>query len=253
MMIPIQVFAEDGTNTLQADNISIKIRHKIENKDYLSNLNLTFILESENIDDPMPEGSSDGKKEVTINANNDLDFGKISFTEAGTYEYTVSRKPMESLNLDTDDSVYKVLIDVYKDNTAVMIIKKVGDTGKFDKIEYTDTYYDTAVITYHLNGGTIDGSGEDISEEHRLGDEITIMKAPKKKGYKFDYWKGSRHYPGDKYTVTEDHEFSAIYIKEAVGKTDKGVRTGDDLTLLLFGAILFISLLASGAAIKRKE
>lgn len=44
----------------------------------------------------------------------------------------------------------------------------------------------------------------------KYGQKITIPKAPVKKGYKFLYWKGSKYYPGDKYTVTTSHKFTAL-------------------------------------------
>ena len=64
-------------------------------------------------------------------------------------------------------------------------------------------------IRYKLNGGTYDGSTEDIVEEHPEGSVISIHEAPEREGYTFDYWKGSEYQPGDEYTVTGDHVFEA--------------------------------------------
>ena len=64
-------------------------------------------------------------------------------------------------------------------------------------------------ITYDPNGGTIDGSRKPVKETHHIGDEITIRSAPSRSGYDFLYWKGSKYYPGDSYTVTGDHTFVA--------------------------------------------
>ena len=54
-----------------------------------------------------------------------------------------------------------------------------------------------------------DGSEADIVEIYDFGTEISIHKAPVRKGYTFDYWKGSEYHPDDAYTVTEDHTFIA--------------------------------------------
>lgn len=87
----------------------------------------------------------------------------------------------------------------------------------------------TAVISYDLNGGTLDGKTGIITEKHEVGEVITVMKAPKRKGYKFSYWKGSKYYPGDKYTVAEDHTLTAVWEKDKGGGGNGGndPQTGD--------------------------
>ena len=64
-------------------------------------------------------------------------------------------------------------------------------------------------ITYDPNGGLLDGSPDPVSSVHAAGEEITIREAPEREGYFFLYWKGSAYRPGDLYTVTEDHTFTA--------------------------------------------
>ena len=68
-------------------------------------------------------------------------------------------------------------------------------------------------ITYDLAGGTLDGKTGTITEEYKYGTEITIAAAPARDGYKFLYWEGSQYNPGDKYTVTGDHTFKAVWQK----------------------------------------
>ena len=69
-------------------------------------------------------------------------------------------------------------------------------------------------ISYDPNGGIINGSAGIITETHDAGEEITIMEAPVRSGYIFQYWKGSEYYPGDSYKVTGDHVFIAQWEKE---------------------------------------
>ncbi len=71
------------------------------------------------------------------------------------------------------------------------------------------------VITYVMNGGTYNGSPDDINEEHMLNEVITIHEAPVREGYTFLYWKGSEYQPGDQYTVVGDHTFVAQWEKNA--------------------------------------
>lgn len=64
-------------------------------------------------------------------------------------------------------------------------------------------------ITYDLNGGTYNGSTEDIKEQYPNGTVISIHAAPVRDGYTFLYWKGSEYLPEDSYTVVGDHTFVA--------------------------------------------
>jgi hypothetical protein len=100
----------------------------------------------------------------------------------------------------------------------------------------TVTEREDALIVYDLNGGSYNGSTDDIVETHKVGDVISIHEAPVREGYVFSYWKGSAYQPGDSYEVTGDHTFTAIWVAiektDSDGKdTDKGVRTGDEADL----------------------
>ncbi len=70
-------------------------------------------------------------------------------------------------------------------------------------------------ITYDLNGGTYKGSTDDIVETYPAGTVISIHDKPERSGYTFLYWKGSEYQPGDKYTVTADHVFTAQWTPAA--------------------------------------
>lgn len=75
-------------------------------------------------------------------------------------------------------------------------------------------YYDRLfTITYLANGGTFAGGLTEKSTKHKAGDVITIIAAPTWAGHTFQYWKGSRHNPGDQYKVVGDHTFTAIWDK----------------------------------------
>ena len=71
---------------------------------------------------------------------------------------------------------------------------------------------DKYVITYDLSGGTLNGKTGVITETY---DEDTMLTLPKpyRDGYTFEYWEGSKYYAGDKYKVTENHKFKAIWKK----------------------------------------
>lgn len=128
------------------------------------------------------------------------------------------------------------------------------ETRPIDKIkEYT--------ITYDLNGGTLNGETGKVSFKVESGTEITLPE-PSRDGYTFDYWQGSKYNAGDKYTVNEDHTFTAQWVAVAEdddedsdtsdtsdngsSKKSKGVDTGDAADLM--GWILLAIIAETGAA-----
>lgn len=79
------------------------------------------------------------------------------------------------------------------------------------------------------------------------GTVITIHEAPVRNGYAFKYWKGSEYDPGDKYTVTEDHVFTAQW--EKTGEPDPNPPdTGDEGRFGLWHVLLAVSLIGLAAA-----
>ena len=75
--------------------------------------------------------------------------------------------------------------------------------------EINDPPATKGVISFELDGGTLDGETT-FTVEAEIGDIITIPTTiPVKEGYKFTYWKGSEYYPGDSYEVKGDHTLTA--------------------------------------------
>lgn len=106
-------------------------------------------------------------------------------------------------------------------------------------------------ITYDLNGGSFGGSTEAIKEVHEKGAVISIHEAPVREGYTFRCWKGSEYRPGDRYTVAEDHTFTAQWEKNGRGS---GANTGDSANLLFWIMLaVFAVLEASVIMIRRRR
>ncbi|MGF0039647.1 type I pullulanase [Peptoniphilaceae bacterium SGI.131] len=76
-----------------------------------------------------------------------------------------------------------------------------------------------ALIKFDLAGGRLKGQEGQLILNYTVGDIIKMPEAPTKEGYKFTYWKGSKYYPGDSYTIVGDHTFVAQWEK-LDGKTD---------------------------------
>lgn len=79
-------------------------------------------------------------------------------------------------------------------------------------------------LTFDLGGGTLDGKTS-FTMEANVGDVITMPATPTREGYTFLYWKGSKYYPGDKYTVTGNHAFTAVWQKNTSSSTASGKST----------------------------
>ena len=69
-------------------------------------------------------------------------------------------------------------------------------------------------ICFDPNKGVMNGSTNPVTYYYPYGEVITIPGAPVRDGYLFTYWKGSEYHPGDKYTVTGDHTFTAQWKSE---------------------------------------
>ncbi len=113
----------------------------------------------------------------------------------------------------------------------------------------------TWTITYDLNGGTYNGSGNNIYENYPDGTVITIHVAPVREGYTFLYWKGSSYSPGDQYTVADNHVFTAVWEKNSdPSDVPDSPGTGDSsqsafwLTLMLL--MTGLSVVAAGMRIR---
>ena len=61
---------------------------------------------------PMPKGSADGKKTETITGEGQTDFGKITFTRAGTYTYKVTEKLGNEASYNYDSTEYTLTYKV---------------------------------------------------------------------------------------------------------------------------------------------
>jgi uncharacterized repeat protein (TIGR02543 family) len=108
-------------------------------------------------------------------------------------------------------------------------------------------------ITYDLNGGSFGGSTEAIKEVHEKGTVISIHEAPVREGYTFRCWKGSEYRPGDRYTVTEDHTFTAQWEKNGSGGVGSGTNTGDGAHPLLWIMLALAAALEAAVIMIRRR
>ena len=82
-------------------------------------------------DAPMPTGSEDGSITVTNSASGDINFGQITYSKAGTYEYTIAEVQDGKSGYDYDTRSYTMTVSVSVDNQASTSTKTVY---KIDKV-----------------------------------------------------------------------------------------------------------------------
>lgn len=106
-----------------------------------SSSTFTFTLTPDKADNPMPADAKDGKKSISVNGAGNVDFGTITFTKEGTYEYTVQEEKGSATGYTYDQTKYTVVYTVDKDlkvTSAVMNGDKKAADG--DTVEITNKY-----------------------------------------------------------------------------------------------------------------
>ena len=102
----------------------------------------TFRMTAESKDYPMPAGSSDGVKEVSVYGSGSTEFGEITFTEAGTYRYKISEVNTGLANYTYDTTVYTITYVVKNENGKLKVERTITETnGKnVDTPVFTNRY-----------------------------------------------------------------------------------------------------------------
>ena len=129
---------------------------------------------------PMPKGSVDGKKTETITGEGQTDFGKITFTQAGTYTYKVTEKLGNEASYNYDSTEYTLTYKVTDVRGELKAEQSITAGGKSaDKMVFTNEYApasmegDAAITgTKELVGRSM-LNGETFEFTLKAGDEAT--------------------------------------------------------------------------------
>lgn len=197
------------------------------------------------INDPEKISLSVGGEKLQIEK---IDEGKYGFGKLadGTYRFvlTYQNGSDETLTLDINETIFpnqpvelkyhEKLVNIptepgehrLKTNESATLLPKDGN-GKvgapipFPVPEVTKSIAGSTpstdlVVTFDGNGGTIYADSSDgkavVRKFVRYGEEIVILGAPEREGYKFLYWQdadGNRYNPGENYVVKDNHVFVA--------------------------------------------
>lgn len=86
--------------------------------------NFRFTLKAKNAQYPMPTGSDYGEKSVFINGATKVNFGLLTFSKPGTYEYTVYEVYTAEPGYTYDSSTWTVRYDVTSNQNGILSFKR---------------------------------------------------------------------------------------------------------------------------------
>ena len=136
------------TNTyakLPAGEIDPPVTKKIAGDKPAKKSTFDFVLES--IDGaPLPEGAKDGKFTTSIEGEGTIEFGKIDYTEAGTYEYRCYEIDKGEDGYTYDKTVYTMRVVVTEAVDGFKVEQVIVDkNGKeHDSLTFENTYKEPA-------------------------------------------------------------------------------------------------------------
>lgn len=132
------------TNTyanLPAGEIDPPVTKKIAGDKPAKKSTFEFVLES--IDGaPLPEGAKDGKLTTSIEGEGSIEFGKIDYTKAGTYEYRCYEIDKGEDGYAYDKTVYTMRVAVTEGTKDFKVERAIVDkNGKeHDSLTFVNTY-----------------------------------------------------------------------------------------------------------------
>ena len=100
-----------NTYTPDSTDAAPSVEKKIAGKNPAKDSTFHFTLTGKD-NAPMPEGSKDGRKTVKITGEGKADFGKINFTQAGTYTYKVAEETGNESSYNYDSTEYTLTYKV---------------------------------------------------------------------------------------------------------------------------------------------
>jgi len=109
-----------------------------------------FVLEADDPAYPMPEGSTDGMKEITITGEGESEFGVLTFTEAGSYSYTVVERDTGADGYTYDKTIYDVSYEITEQDGQLVSVRTI----KRDGVVVTDFTAFTFTNVYGADGPT---------------------------------------------------------------------------------------------------
>lgn len=170
----------------------------------------------------------------------------IGLGDSETLVATVSPEDAtnKSLTWESEDPTVATVDENGKVTALALGTTKIKATSN-DNNDYWDECEVSVVkkqtMKFSPSGGSWkDGSTDPLIISAIAGAEITIPEGPIRAGYNFQYWKGSKYKPGDKFKVSEGgHEFTAVWAKASSPVAN--FKTGDNMGVYLWSGLALLS------------
>ena len=161
----VKYYGKDGTltnglsvtNTFTPTSDELKVQKQFN--DWTKAGSFTFDLTP--VDNaPMPAGTVDGKKVVTVTNGNAVSFGSITFDKAGTYTYNITEEKGTASGVRYDTTVHTAVVTVAKDtnnNNKLSVTGITYDGQTADAMVITNTFASVQAniaVTKSFNGWT---------------------------------------------------------------------------------------------------
>lgn len=133
---------KNGSYTVLDGSAKLGFTKKVNNE-WPEGASFTFTIDGEN-DAPMPAQTTVTLNKPTSGNETTGSFGDITFTEAGTYVYTISETSGEDKNISYDQSQYTVTVQVDADQSTGELeiggVTYTKDGESVNNITFTNTY-----------------------------------------------------------------------------------------------------------------
>ncbi|MDO5043988.1 MAG: InlB B-repeat-containing protein [Coriobacteriia bacterium] len=100
-------------------------------------------------------------------------------------------------------------------DTAVTALWKDAATPNPTPKPNQDSSKDIHILTFNFPGYELVIDGKTYKDQALIpvkdGEAFTMPEGPKRQGYVFAYWEGSKYYAGQKYEFTSDHSLTAVW------------------------------------------
>lgn len=137
----------------------------------------TFVMTPKKSSFPMPDGSKNGQKEISITGPGEVEFGWITFSEPGSYDYSIAEKNLGEQGYTYDKNVYYVHYDVVEADGKLAGTRTISRNGTVISNAKTCEFINK--YTQSSSGGGSSGSGGTSSNPlkgTKTGDTNSIIK-----------------------------------------------------------------------------
>lgn len=139
LLVALTMVLSSSTMCFAMNSVTVDIPLKYVIKNASKNnksVTTSFTLEALEDGIPMPAGSVGNTKTITMKGSGITKFGNIVYTVPDVYKYKITRKTSNGNTkyLKEDKTAFNVDVCVLSDETAHLIIKKVGEDGKSELV-----------------------------------------------------------------------------------------------------------------------